>query len=145
MVLFSAYPAAERGQQEGVDNHTAGGSSPAQCGYAMMSSCCTPSGFVVSWPILFKSSAKKETEKKTTVDSFTDIFKTFGDAISEIFSDPELKQKAKDFADSASDSAKTLADRFKDEDVKSKFRDVGKAAEEFGRNIADHFESKEEK
>ena len=40
---------------------------------------------------------EKDTEKKTTIDSFTDIFKTFGEAVSEIFNDPELKKKAKEF------------------------------------------------
>jgi hypothetical protein len=37
----------------------------------------------------------KDTEKKKTVDSFTDIFRTFGDAVSEILNDPELKRRQK--------------------------------------------------
>ena len=72
-----------------------------------------------------------------------EIFRAFGQAIGELFDDPEMKRSAKQFADSAADSAKTLVRRFKDEEVKAKFRDVGKAAEEFGKSVADHF--KEEK
>jgi len=56
--------------------------------------------------------------------------------MSEIFNDPELKQKAKEFAESATESAKTFGSRFEDEDVKDKFRDLGKAAEDFGKSIA---------
>jgi hypothetical protein len=67
------------------------------------------------------------------------MLRAFGQAIGEVFDDPELKRKAKEFADSAASSAKTLTNRFKDEDVKAKFRDVGKAAEEFGRSVADYF------
>jgi hypothetical protein len=81
----------------------------------------------------------KSSGKKQTADSFVEIFRAFGQAIGEVFDDPQLKSKAKEFADTATDSAKTLANRFKDEDVKAKFRDVGKAAEEFGKSVADHF------
>ena len=41
--------------------------------------------------------------------------------MSEIFNDPELKQKAKEFAESAAESAKAFGSRFNDEDVKDKF------------------------
>ena len=78
-------------------------------------------------------------------ENFAEMFKTFGQAISEVFNDPELKQKAKEFAESAADSAKTLGNRFKDEDVKDKFRDVGKAAEVFGKSIADCFKQDKNK
>jgi predicted enzyme related to lactoylglutathione lyase len=81
----------------------------------------------------------KSSGKKQTADSFAEIFRAFGQAIGEVFDDPQLKNKAKEFVDTATDSAKTLADRFQDEDVQAKFRDVGKAAEEFGKNIADYF------
>ena len=81
----------------------------------------------------------------TPVEKFSDIFESFGAALSGIFNDPELKNKAKDFGKSAADSAKTLAGRFKDEEVKAKFRDVGKAAEEFGKSVADSFKSDTDK
>ena len=84
-------------------------------------------------------SQEEKSDKKQTVDSFAEMFRAFGQAISEIFNDPELKEKTKEFTESASGSAKTLVNRIKDEDVKNKFRDVGKAAEEFGQSIADCF------
>ena len=77
--------------------------------------------------------------KKQAADNFTEMFRSFGQAISEIFNDPKLKEKAKEFTESASDSVKILASRFKDEEVKTKFRDVGKAAQVFGRSVADSF------
>ena len=82
---------------------------------------------------------EEKSEKKQAADNFAEIFRAFGQAISEIFNDPKLKERAKEFTESASDSAKTLANRFKDEDVRNKFRDVGKAAQAFGRSIADSF------
>ena len=84
-------------------------------------------------------SQEEKSGKKQTADNFAEMFKAFGQAISEIFNDPELKEKAKEFTESASGSAKAFADRFKDEDVKDKFRHVGKAAEEFGKSIAESF------
>ena len=63
-------------------------------------------------------SQEQNEDKKTSTESFTEIFKTFGQAMSEIFNDPELKQKAKEFAESAAESAKALGSRFQDEDVK---------------------------
>ena len=68
----------------------------------------------------------------------------FGQAVSEIFDDPELKEKDKDFAESATESAKTFGSRFKDDDVKAKFIDVGKAAEDFGKSVKDSFKKEKE-
>jgi ribosomal-protein-alanine N-acetyltransferase len=82
--------------------------------------------------------------KKNPAENFADMFKSFGDAVGEIFKDPELKQKAKEFSESAAKSAKTFGSRFKDEDVKEKFKDVGKAAENFGKSIADYFKTKKD-
>ncbi|MFC1904927.1 hypothetical protein ACFLXT_04110 [Chloroflexota bacterium] len=89
-------------------------------------------------------SQEQNSDKKTSAENFADIFKTFAQAMSEIFNDPELKQKAQEFADSAAESAKVFGSRFQDEDVKGKFRDVGKAAENFGANIADCFKKDKE-
>ena len=75
-------------------------------------------------------SQEGQSQKKNTAESFGDMFKAFGEAISEIFNDPELKEKAREFGKSAAKSAEALSDRFKDEDVKTKFRDVGKAAQD---------------
>jgi len=83
--------------------------------------------------------------KKQAGEAFAEMFKAFGDAISEIFDDPELKDKAKEFGRSAVKSAETFGSRFKDEDVKARFREVGKAAQEFGKVVADHFRTDESK
>ncbi len=86
-------------------------------------------------------SQEQNSSKKTAADNFGEMFKAFGDAISEIFDDPKLKEKAKEFAESAAESARIFGRRFKDEEVQAKFRDVGKAAQEFGKSVADCFKS----
>lgn len=84
---------------------------------------------------------EEKSYEKTTAENFSEMFRAFGDAMSEIFEDPKLKEKAKEFADSAVVSAKIFGSRFKDEEVRAKFRDVGKAAQEFGKSVADCFKS----
>jgi len=84
-------------------------------------------------------SKEEQPGKKATADSFAEMLRAFGEAVDELFDDPELHRSARDFTDSAVHSARTLARRFSDEDVKARFRDVGKAAEEFGRSVADRF------
>ena len=74
-------------------------------------------------------------------ESLGQMLAAFGQAISEIFNDPELKAKAKEFGDAATESAATLGRRFEDDDVKEKFRQAGAAAEDFGRTLSDHFKS----
>lgn len=74
-------------------------------------------------------------------ESFGQMVATFGQAISEIFNDPELKTRAREFGDAASASARTMGGRFKDEEVREKLRQAGEAAEQFGRSVADYFES----
>ena len=61
---------------------------------------------------------------KNPSKDFGKMVEAFGEALGEIFNDPELKSKAKEFGKSASDSAETLARRFKDEDVRRKFKDA---------------------
>jgi len=90
-------------------------------------------------------SQKDKTKKKKAAENFAEMFKTFGDAVSEIFDGPKLKEKAKEFADSAAKSAKIFGSRFKDEEVKGKFRDVGKAAQDFGKGVADCFKADKDK
>lgn len=82
---------------------------------------------------------------KSPIESFGDMVKEFGEAISKIFSDPELKKKAKEFAKSAEESAKAFGKRFKDEGVKDKFKDFGKAARNFGESVSDYFKDDKEK
>ncbi len=88
---------------------------------------------------------ENEEGKKSPGESFADMFKEFGNAMSEIFNDPKLREKAREFGESASASAKVFASRFKDEDVKNKFKDVGKAAKNFGEGVADYFKDDKEK
>ena len=74
-------------------------------------------------------------------ESLGQMLTAFGQAISEIFNDPELKAKAKEFGDAATESAATLGRRFEDDDVKEKLRQAGAATEDFGRTLSDHFKS----
>ncbi len=82
---------------------------------------------------------------KSPVESFGDMIKEFGEAVSKIFDDPELKSKAREFAKSTEDSAKTFGKRFKDEGVKEKFRDFREAASSFGSSVSDYFKNDREK
>lgn len=86
-----------------------------------------------------------EEPKKNPSETFSDMMKNFGSAMAEIFNDPKLKEKAKEFGESASDSARTFAGRFKDEEVKDKFKDLGKAARTFGESVSDYFMDEKEK
>jgi len=88
---------------------------------------------------------EKESTKKSPGDRFGQMLTAFGSAISEIFNDPELKEKAKEFGDAAAESAKALAKRFKDEEVKEKLSEAGKAAQDFGKTVAEHFQAEDKK
>ncbi|MFC2022969.1 N-acetyltransferase, partial [Chloroflexota bacterium] len=79
---------------------------------------------------------EQDTGKKTAADSFGDMIRAFGEAVGEVFDDPALKEKVREFADSASQSARTFGNRFKDEEVRAKFQDLGKAAQSYGRSLA---------
>jgi ribosomal-protein-alanine N-acetyltransferase len=79
----------------------------------------------------------EDKDKKTLGESFVSIFDAFGDTLSQIFNDPELKTQARLLGRSAARSAGTMAGRFKDEEVKAKFHSIGTAAQEFGQNISD--------
>ena len=81
----------------------------------------------------------KNSEKKTAAENLNDMFEAFGTAMSQIFNDPVLKEKAKDLGRAAKESAERLGQRFKDEEAQSRFRDVGRAAQAFGKNVADVF------
>jgi len=87
---------------------------------------------------------KKNISRKNAAENFGEMFSQFGGALSEIFRDPKVKQKAQEFTQSSKKAAQAFADRFKDEEVKNKFKQAGKAAQEFGRNVADYFGAKEE-
>ena len=84
---------------------------------------------------------RPQESERSAGESLGQMFTAFGQAISEIFNDPELKAKAKEFGDAAAESATTLGRRFEDDDVKEKFRQAGAAAEDFGRAVSDRFKS----
>lgn len=84
-------------------------------------------------------SPEEKSDKRKPVENFAEMLRAFGRAVSEVFDDPELKKKAKEFTDSATDAATTQPSRLRDEEVKAKFREVGRAAEEFGKGVLDHF------
>jgi len=90
-------------------------------------------------------SQEEKPGKKTAAENFGEMFKAFGEALSEIFDDPKLKEKAKEFAESTAESARIFGSRFKDEEVKAKFRDVGKAGQDFGKSVSDYFKSEKDK
>ena len=89
-------------------------------------------------------SQTEEPTKRAASQSFVLMFEAFGRAISEIFNDPDLKEKAKELGRSVVESGETLGRRFQDDDVKAKFRDVGKAAQEFGKSLVDYFKPEKE-
>ncbi|MFC1866338.1 hypothetical protein ACFLYB_06470 [Chloroflexota bacterium] len=50
----------------------------------------------------------KDSDKKSTAENFGEMFKAFGNAVSETFRNPELKEKTREFGRSASESTKNL-------------------------------------
>jgi len=80
--------------------------------------------------------------EKNATEQFGKMIRSFGDALSEVFDDPDLKKKARELAEAAKGSAKSFASRFEDEDVKKKFREAGKAAEDFGKGVQERFKEK---
>jgi ribosomal-protein-alanine N-acetyltransferase len=86
--------------------------------------------------------SQEEAGKKKPAEQFSEMIKSFGDAIGQIFNDPELKEKAKTFRESVVESAKILASNVKDDETKAKFREMGKEAEKLGKSIQDYFKEK---
>ncbi len=77
-----------------------------------------------------------EDNKRQIKDDFERIFTSFGQALSEIFNDPQLKDRARQFGSSAAESASIFASRFKDEEVQAKFKQMAEAAKDFGNGMA---------
>jgi len=90
-------------------------------------------------------SQEENSKRKSASESFGEMFEAFGNAVSQIFDDPELKGKAKEFGKSAVESAEAFASRFKDEEVREKFRDVARAAQDFAKSMAECFTDAKEK
>jgi hypothetical protein len=77
--------------------------------------------------------------KKGPTQSFNDMIDALGNALSETFNDPTLKDKARDLGRSAADSAEELGNRFRDEAVKRKFEEFGRSTQAFGQSMGDWF------
>ena len=87
---------------------------------------------------------KGKVDRKKAAEDFGKIMKTFGETVSQIFNDPQLREKAKEFSQTVMDSAARVIDsRIKDAEVKAKFREVGKAAQTLGKTITDNFKPAE--
>jgi hypothetical protein len=85
---------------------------------------------------------KEKYDRKVAAENLGKIIKVFGDTVSEILGDAELRKKAKEFSQSVLDSAAIVVEsRINDEEVKGKFRDVGKAAQTLGKTLTDHFKT----
>jgi len=82
---------------------------------------------------------QQKSTDKTAAENLNDMINALGSAMSQIFNDPQLKEKARDLGKAARESAETLSDRFKDEEVRAKFKEMGKAAQAFGKNVSDVF------
>jgi ribosomal-protein-alanine N-acetyltransferase len=90
--------------------------------------------------------AKEQRKSSTAKDaeSLGRMIRSFGEAISEIFEDPDVRQKAKAFSQSVIDSAaKVVEGKVKREEAKKKFREAGRAAQSLGKTLVQHFESED--
>ncbi len=88
---------------------------------------------------------KSKNSREEAAEKFGQVVKSFGDAVAEIFNDPELRKKAKEFSQSVVEAAAKVVDsRIEDAAVKAKFRDVGKAAQSLGKTITDSFKTTEQ-
>jgi len=85
---------------------------------------------------------KEKYDRKMAAEKLGKIIKTFGDSVSQILDDPDLREKAKEVSLSIVDAAaKVVNSRVKDDEIRAKFKEVGKAAQSLGKSIADHFEA----
>jgi ribosomal-protein-alanine N-acetyltransferase len=85
---------------------------------------------------------KEKYDRKVAAEKLGKVIKTFGDSLSEILDDPQLRTKAREFSLNVVDSvAKVVNSKIKDDEVRAKIKDVGKAAQDLGKSIADHFDT----
>lgn len=83
--------------------------------------------------------------KKSAAENFREMVREFGNALTEIFKNPKVGEKAQEFARSTGEAVQTLTDKLKKDEVKQKLKQAGKAAKEFGEKAAKEFgASKEE-
>jgi len=86
--------------------------------------------------------AKATTDVKKDAEDLGKMIRSFGNTIAEIFEDPEIRQKAKDFSQSVIDSAaKVVEKKIRSSQAKAKFRDAGRAAQSLGKTLVEHFDT----
>lgn len=79
-------------------------------------------------------------ETKNAAEIVGSMLKDFGNTISEILEDPELKERTKDFASAIVEATVKVAEKkVKDEEMRSKLRNVGKATRMLGEKLEKHF------
>ncbi len=89
-----------------------------------------------------KVTAKEKYTAKKEAEDVGKMFRSFGETISQIFEDPELRKKAKEFSQSVMDSAaRVIESKIRHDQAKAKFRDVGKAAQSLGKTLVEHFDT----
>ncbi len=98
---------------------------------------------VVFWWKRISMDENNINENKDTSDKFAHIFEEFGNAVAEIFNDPKLKEKAKEFGEISADSTKALGERLHAEELKSRLKDVEKVADDFSQRLYRSFEDEE--
>ena len=94
-----------------------------------------------------KAKEKVDTKKmdaKKDAETLGKMIRSFGNTIAEIFEDPEIREKAKEFSQSVMDSAaKVVEGKLKTAATKKKLRDAGRAAQSLGKTLVEHFETEE--
>ncbi len=81
-------------------------------------------------------------DKKGATEVLGTLLKQFGTTVSEILEDPEVNEKAREFAKVAVEAAARVAEKkVKDEDLRNKLKNVGKAAKVLGKNLEEHFDN----
>jgi len=84
--------------------------------------------------------AKEKYDAKKDAENLGQVVRSFGEAISEIFEDPEVRKKAKDFSQSVVDAAaRVVESKIRHEEAKKKFREAGRAAQSLGKTLVEHF------
>lgn len=80
--------------------------------------------------------------KAEAAEKFGKALRAFGNTLSEILDDPDVKKSAKEFAESVVDAAaKVVQSKVKDEEVRARFRSVGTAAQTLGKDLEEHFKT----
>lgn len=89
-----------------------------------------------------EKAATKKVDAKKDAENLGKMIRSFGNTIAEIFEDPEIREKAKEFSQSVIDSAaKVVESKLRSQQSKAKFRDAGKAAQSLGKTLVEHFDT----